>query len=96
MVGDHNCSHAAHHTDHGSYGQVNVAAGENTQKHAACHDQHITVLQKQIGHVLRIQKASVRQKIKQYKYDDKGDDHTVSGQKFSQMKRCIPLIFFIR
>ena len=60
--------------------QVDVAARQDAQQHAAGHDQHICVLQKQVGNVLRVGQSSARQDREENKDDDQRDHHGVLFQ----------------
>ena len=69
--------HGAHQADGGADGQVDVTAGQDAQQHAAGHDQHVGVLQQQVGHVLGIEQPAAGQDRKENKDDHQRDDHGI-------------------
>ena len=74
-------THGTHQALGGAHGQVDVTAGEDTQQHAAGHDQNIGVLQQQVGQVLGIQHSAVSDHSKQDEDHHKGDDHGIFLQQ---------------
>ena len=76
-VGQHLRAERADKADRGTDGQVDVAAGQDAQQHAAGHHQHVGVLQQQVRQVLRVEQAAAGQEREQGKHHHQGDDHGV-------------------
>ena len=64
----------------GAHAQVHVAAGEDAQQHAAAHNQHVSVLQQQVGDVLRVEHFTAGQGSEENENHHQGDDHGVFFQ----------------
>ena len=87
----------ADQTDRGADGQVDVAARQDAQQHAAGQNQNIGVLEEEVGHVLRIEQTALGQDAEQDKHSHKGYDHRVflnKGFHIFAHRVYSPLYFF--